>query len=107
MSEPVRVSSVFRALGDPTRAELLSWLASEGQASASRLTSFISISRQAVDRHLRVLAGAGLVTSRRSGREVLYSVQPGTVRKSAAWLEQLGHAWEEQLDLIRREAEGG
>lgn len=101
------VTDVFAALGDPTRTAIVSRLAADGRGTATSLTGIADISRQAVDRHLRVLAGAGLVESRREGREVVYSLKAETVERSAAWLDELGRAWEQRLLTLKAEAEGG
>jgi len=96
---------VFAALGDPTRAQLLSAIARSGASSATNLTRGTDITRQAVTRHLQVLTQAGLVEARREGREVLYSVRSETLNDTADWLNEVGAAWDEQLELIRALAE--
>ena len=102
---PIPITAVFAALGDPVRASLLNRLATDGRGTATSLTQITDVSRQAVDRHLRVLAGAGLVESRRQGREVVYSLKPATVARSAEWLEELGRTWERRLLDIKALAE--
>lgn len=102
---PIPITAVFAALGDPVRASLLNRLATDGRGTATSLTQITDVSRQAVDRHLRVLAGAGLVESRRQGREVVYSLKPATVARSAEWLEELGRTWERRLLDIKVLAE--
>ena len=102
---PIPITAVFAALGDPVRASLLNRLATDGRGTATSLTQITDVSRQAVDRHLRVLAGAGLVEARRQGREVVYSLKPATVARSAEWLEELGRTWERRLRDIKGRAE--
>lgn len=99
------IAAVFAALGDPTRTALLTRLAAEGRGTATSLTAVTNVTRQAVDRHLRVLANAGLVESRREGREVVYSLRTRTLEQSAAWLEELGRAWERRLQTVKAAAE--
>jgi DNA-binding transcriptional ArsR family regulator len=106
-ADPVAMAGIFAALGDPTRASLLTDLVGGGRGTATSLAVGRDISRQAVDRHLRVLEGAGLVESRRHGREVVYALNPGTVASSAGWLEDLGRTWERKLLTIKALAEGG
>ena len=67
---------VFAALSDATRREVLELIGSRGEASATQLARELPISRQAVNKHLASLAGAGLVADRRQGREVLYRLTP-------------------------------
>ena len=64
-------SSLFAALGDPTRLALVRRLSVEGFLSVTELTEGTRISRQAVTKHLGVLARAGLVESARRGRAIL------------------------------------
>src|SRR5690606_11801373 len=68
------MAGIFAALGDPTRTTLISRLVAEGRGTATSLTAVTDVSRQAVDRHLRVLSDAGLVVSHREGREVVYAL---------------------------------
>ena len=105
--DPVAMAGVFAALGDATRASLLTELVTVGRGTATSLAVGKEITRQAVDRHLRVLEGAGLVASRRVGREVVYALNPATVASSAEWLEDLGRSWERKLSSIKALAEGG
>lgn len=104
-SPRVDVTSVFAALGDPTRAALLTKLAADGRGTATTLTAVTDISRQAVDRHLRVLAGARLIESHREGREVVYGLNTEALRGSAEWLERLGRSWDNRLLALKKEAE--
>lgn len=99
------LATVFAALGDPTRTTLISQLVADGRGTATGLTAVTDISRQAVDRHLRVLADAGLVESRREGREVVYSLKPRALTRPADWLNDLGRAWERRLLAVKTAAE--
>lgn len=101
------LAGVFAALGDPTRTTLVSQLVAEGRGTATSLTAVTDISRQAVDRHLRVLADADLIESHREGREVVYALKPQTLTRSAEWLERLGRSWESKLLAIKAMAEEG
>jgi DNA-binding transcriptional ArsR family regulator len=96
---------VFAALGDSRRQQLLSMLVDGGAASASALAPPLALSRQAVDRHLRILADAGLVEPRRAGREVVYSVRRAELDRSASWLRELADRWDSRLSAIKAAAE--
>jgi DNA-binding transcriptional ArsR family regulator len=65
------------------------------------------VSRVAVLKHLAVLDRAGLVSSRRAGREVRYTVAPGRLSAAAADLAAIAHEWDERLVRIKALAEGG
>lgn len=99
------VARVFAALGDPNRQGLLELLARDGAASATALARPLAISRQAVDKHLRVLRDAGLVGSDRSGREVRYHVRRDQLERGAGWLTAVAAEWDRQLGAVKAAAE--
>ena len=74
---------VFAALGDQTRLRLVARLGREGPLSISRLTEGTDVTRQALAKHLRVLAGAGLARGVGHGRERLWQLD-ATRRRSLA-----------------------
>ena len=97
--------ATFAALGDPTRWAVLSALGS-GDASASSLASQLPVSRQAIAKHLAVLAEVGLVETVRVGREVRYRVLGSELSATARELERVGSLWEARLRAIKEIAEG-
>jgi DNA-binding transcriptional ArsR family regulator len=84
---------VFAALADPRRRELLELLADTPGASAGALAARLPVSRQAVAQHLAVLEDCALVTRRRAGRQVLFSVRPEGLKVTADWLLARTAAW--------------
>ena len=94
-------SEVFAALADPTRRHLIQKLASGGGASATALAAELPISRQAVSKHLAALGDAGLVHSRRAGREIVYELQPAPLEDAAAWIAEVGAEWDDRLARLR------
>ena len=84
---------VFAALADPRRRELLELLASTPGASAGALAARLPVSRQAVAQHLAVLEECALVSRRRAGRQVLFSVRPDGLTATADWLRDRATAW--------------
>lgn len=107
MSRPraAALDSVLVALAEPTRRQLLDLLADRGEASASTLAQALPVTRQAVVKHLTVLEGAGLVSGRRSGREVLYRARPERLAEAARGMTDLAAAWESRLAVIKALAE--
>jgi DNA-binding transcriptional ArsR family regulator len=71
---------VFRALADPTRRHLLDLLFERDGRTLGELESGIEMTRFGVMKHLRVLEQAGLVVTRRSGREKLHFLNPVPIR---------------------------
>ncbi|WP_433428096.1 metalloregulator ArsR/SmtB family transcription factor [Nonomuraea sp. CA-141351] len=73
MTDAKDETGVFRALADPTRRQILEDLR-DGELSAGQIASRFSISAPSISRHLGVLKGAGLVTERRDGNRILYTL---------------------------------
>jgi len=71
---------VFKALADATRRYLLDLLQSRDGRTLGELESEIAMTRFGVMKHLRVLEEAGLVTTRRDGREKLHFLNPVPIR---------------------------
>ncbi|MEE8406678.1 MAG: metalloregulator ArsR/SmtB family transcription factor [Acidimicrobiia bacterium] len=90
-------SDVFSALGDPTRRQLVDWLAEEGSGTATRFAERLPISRQAVARHLQELEKAGVVDSTRFGRETRFVLRPEPLTRAAGWLDARAAAWDRTL----------
>ncbi|HTR90829.1 MAG TPA: metalloregulator ArsR/SmtB family transcription factor [Trebonia sp.] len=84
---------MFAALADSRRRELLELLGSGAGASAGGLAAVLPVSRQAVVQHLAVLEEARLVTRRRAGRRVLFTVRPEGLAVTAGWLTDRAAAW--------------
>lgn len=102
---PGDVDRVLAALADPTRRRLIQLLAAGRPLSASALAGEVPVSRQAVAQHLAVLQESHLVTSRRAGREVLFSVEPEPLVATASWMTELAAAWAERLQRLKQVAE--
>ncbi|MFC6599425.1 metalloregulator ArsR/SmtB family transcription factor [Kitasatospora paranensis] len=71
---------VFKALADPTRRFLLDLLFARDGRTLTELESELEMSRFGVMKHLRVLEDAGLVVTRKSGREKLHFLNPVPIR---------------------------
>jgi len=100
-----RVIEVLAALADPTRQILLGRFAVYGEATATVLAGELPVSRQAVVQHLSVLHRAGLVASRRDGRERRYAVRPRPLTDTAEWMSQVAAEWTARLLAIKHLAE--
>jgi DNA-binding transcriptional ArsR family regulator len=71
---------VFRALADPSRRHLLDLLFERDGRTLTELDSELDMTRFGVMKHLKVLEEAGLVTTRRHGREKLHFLNPVPIR---------------------------
>jgi DNA-binding transcriptional ArsR family regulator len=92
---------VFAALGDENRLRLLARLGSGEPMSISRLTAGSGMTRQGVTKHLRVLAGAGLVRGRRRGKESLWQLERQRLEAARRSLELISRQWEESLSKLK------
>ena len=92
---------VFAALGDENRLRLLTRLGGGEPLSISRLTAGSGISRQGVTKHLRVLAGAGLVRSSRRGKESLWQLEGRRLEEARRSLDLISQHWEVALDKLK------
>lgn len=98
-------AAVFSALGDETRLALVSRL-SEGQpCSISQLAADSELTRQGITKHLRVLEGAGLVRSIRSGRESLFELKAGPIENAKKYLDLVSEEWDRTLSRLKAFAE--
>ena len=97
---PDTADAVFAALSDGTRRSLYSLLGERGEASATDLARELPVTRQAVQKHLGTLAGAGLVATRRAGREVLYRPTPGPMSEALEWMAEVGAQWDDRLAAL-------
>lgn len=99
------MASVFAALGEHTRLKLVAALCAGGALSIAQLTANTNISRQAVTKHLQVLADAGVARGMKSGRERLWQLDPMRIEEAKRSLEVIGRQWEAALGRLKAFAE--
>ena len=98
-------ASVFAALGDETRLAMLAKLCNGVPQSISRLTAGTNLSRQAVTKHLHVLANAGVVRNLRIGRESLFELEPQPIEQVRDYLDQVSRQWDDALARLKSHVE--
>lgn len=96
-------ASVFAALGDPIRLELLARV--QDGSSITKLADGLPITRQAVTRHLRVLEDAKLVEARRHGRETQFVARPDRLSQAKCWLDEVTQQWDKTLGRFKDHVE--
>ena len=96
------MDAVFVALADSTRRRVLELLADQGGATATQLASSFPVTRQAIAKHLQVLADAGLATSERRGRETQWTLTPDALTPAMLWMKSLGGEFEDRLTALQR-----
>ena len=93
---------VFAALADPSRRAILAALASGGPATATDLAGRLPITRQAIAKHLALLAEAGLVTAEPGERRrVRYRLRSAPMRVAQQFLAALARDWDGPLDALK------
>lgn len=93
------VDRIFRALADATRRDILRRTMA-GEASVSQLAAAYDMSFAAVQKHVAVLEGAGLVTKAPHGRERLIRGDPETIRKAQGLLDRFEEIWRGRIDRL-------
>jgi DNA-binding transcriptional ArsR family regulator len=107
--EPARRTSapVFAALGDDTRLSLVAKLSDGQRHSITRLCLGSAPTRQAITKHLRVLEGARIVRSVRSGRESLFELDPAPIRQVRTYIDSVSEQWDRALSRLKSFVEDG
>jgi DNA-binding transcriptional ArsR family regulator len=96
------VETVFAAVADPTRRQILEVLRRSGPSSLTELAAPLPMSRQAVTKHLDLLRQSGLVRVERRGRERLHHLVTEPLREMEDWLKPYAELWDERLERLRR-----
>jgi DNA-binding transcriptional ArsR family regulator len=96
---------LFAALGDETRLRLALRLSSDGPMSITRLTAGTRVTRQAITKHLRVMGRAGLVRSRRRGRERIWQLDQQRLAAARRYLDVISSQWDDALGRLREYVE--
>ncbi len=97
-----RAAPVFAALGDEIRLALVARLCAGGPQSIARLTSGSAVTRQAITKHLGVLASAGLVHGARRGRERIWDLDTARLEEARRSLDQISQRWDDALARLRK-----
>jgi DNA-binding transcriptional ArsR family regulator len=98
---PRTSAPVFAALGDETRLRLIAALCAGGVMSITQLTAGTEVTRQAVTKHLHVLAEAGLVRDVKVGRERLWEFEPKKLDEARRSLEAIARQWDYALGKLK------
>ena len=97
------MDDVFRALADPTRRALLDELFRSDGQSLTELDARLPMTRFGVMKHLRVLEEAGLVTTRRRGREKLHFLNAVPIRLvHDRWVSKYAEPWAATLSDLKQ-----
>jgi DNA-binding transcriptional ArsR family regulator len=92
---------IFAALGDQTRLRLVTALCLGGEMSITQLTAGTDITRQAITKHLGVLAAAGLIRDVKVERERLWEFEPAQLDQARRSLEAIAQQWDQALTKLK------
>ncbi len=94
-------AELFAALGDSTRLQLVDRLGRGEHRSIAALSEGIGLSRQGITKHLRVLENAGIIESRRVGREIQFALKPEPLTSLQDYLKLVSSQWDEAIERLQ------
>lgn len=101
MTSATAAASVFDALGDPNRLQIVIGLCDTGPRSTLQVAQALPLSRQATTKHLELLLAAGVVSSAKHGRERVWTVQPQPLTAAGDYLTTLSVSWDRAIERLR------
>ena len=90
---------VFQAIADPTRRAILVMIAAQAM-TPNALADKFGTSRQAVSKHIKILAECQLLNQEKVGREIFYHLEATKMIEMEQWLEQFKKHWENRFDQL-------
>jgi len=90
---------IFQAVADPTRRRILTLTASKAM-TPNELAENFNTSRQAVSKHIRILAECSLLRQEQIGREIYYRLKPERMKQIDKWLEPFRLMWEDRFNKL-------
>lgn len=104
-SSVVRLNSVFHALADPTRRQILRGLASN-ERTVGEIARPHKMSLAAVSKHLKVLENAELIARQRKGTFQIVKLKAETLRPAEEWIAFYSRYWNQQFNQLEKYLEG-
>ncbi|HEY4164033.1 MAG TPA: metalloregulator ArsR/SmtB family transcription factor [Dongiaceae bacterium] len=101
MLEVAAITTVMRALADPTRRAVFERIAGSEEITVVELTRGSGVTQGAISQHLKSLKQAGLVAERPEGRNVFYRAQPEGLAPLFDWMSHYGVFWRERFANLR------
>jgi len=90
---------IFQAIADPTRRAIIALIALQAM-TPNALAEHFNTSRQAVSKHIKILAECELIKQEQQGREIYYSLQIQKMKEIDKWLDQFRRLWETQFNQL-------
>ena len=98
------MTTLFEALADPTRRQIVELVALQ-EMSAGDIASRFDVTRPAISRHLRVLRESGLLTARGDAQRRMYALDPDALDDLDQWIERTRSFWSGRLARLDRHLE--
>ena len=96
---------MFSALAEPTRRSILEMLASNGQLSATAISSKFRVSPPAISQHLKILREARLVSMEKHAQQRLYAINPEAMNELEEWARKIAAQWDKRFDALEKLAQ--
>ncbi len=90
---------VFQAIADPTRRAIIGLLAAQAM-TPNALAEYFNTSRQAVSKHIKILAECHIVKQEQAGREIYYHFNAKKMKEVDTWLEQFRDMWDDKFNQL-------
>lgn len=90
---------VFQAIADPTRRAIILLIAFQAM-TPNAIAEHFDTSRQAISKHLRILAECEIVKQEQTGREIYYQLNESKMKEIDQWLDQFRKIWENRFDEL-------
>ena len=101
MIETAAITTVMRALADPTRRAVFERIVGSDEITVVELTRGSGVTQGAISQHLKSLKQAGLVAERPEGRNVYYHAEPQGLAPLVGWMSHYGVFWRERFANLR------
>ena len=102
MTTAATAASVFDALGDANRLQIVIRLCDTGPSSTLQVAQAVPLSRQAATKHLELLQAVGVVSSAKHGRERIWTVEPQPLTAASDYLTTLSGRWDRALGRLKK-----
>ncbi len=105
MPRAATTSDVFNAIAEPRRRQIIELLAARRTLTVGALVAALGLAQPAVSKHLAVLHEVGVVSAVRAGRQRLYRLEAGELKRVHDWVNRFERLWTHQLERIKERAE--
>ena len=106
MPDHVNAATIYKALGDPIRLEIVKRLSTKSTCTVGELSTDLGVSRQGARKQLQVLVNADIVSLKQCGRQTDVALNKHSLQVAHEFIAQLQHQWDNRLEALKIYAEG-